>query len=91
VFDLRKNLRSHGSDLLVRWGKLENVVEAIVKQLKDNGDEVKDVYFQKEVSLLSFVSSPFLRRSPRDEIAERSLCSFGERYPLTRSFIDILL
>ncbi|GAA6012570.1 hypothetical protein JCM11491_005437 [Sporobolomyces phaffii] len=48
VFDLKKNLRSHGSDLLVRWGKLENVVEAVIKQLKDEGDEVKDVFFQKE-------------------------------------------
>ncbi|GAA5877312.1 hypothetical protein JCM16303_006240 [Sporobolomyces ruberrimus] len=48
VYDLKKNLRSHGSDLLVRWGKLENIVEAVVKQLKENGDEVKDVYFQKE-------------------------------------------
>ncbi|GAA5970557.1 hypothetical protein JCM3765_000806 [Sporobolomyces pararoseus] len=48
VYDLKRNLRSHGSDLLVRWGKLENVVEGIVKQLKENGDEVKNVYFQKE-------------------------------------------
>lgn len=53
MYDLKKNLRSHGSDLLVRWGKLENIVEAVVKQLKENGDEVKDVYFQKEVSPLS--------------------------------------
>ncbi|GAA6058499.1 hypothetical protein JCM10212_006938 [Sporobolomyces blumeae] len=48
VFDLRKSLRARGSDLLVRFGKLENVVDAVIKQLKDNGDNVKNVYFQKE-------------------------------------------
>ncbi|GAA5922791.1 uncharacterized protein JCM15063_003426 [Sporobolomyces koalae] len=48
VYDLKQNLRSHKSDLLVRWGKLEKVVEAVIKQLKDNGDQVQDVLFQKE-------------------------------------------
>ncbi|GAA5832545.1 hypothetical protein JCM3766R1_003118 [Sporobolomyces carnicolor] len=48
VYDLKKNLREKGSDLLVRWGKLETVVDDVVKQLKENGDEVDHVYLQKE-------------------------------------------
>ena len=82
VYDLKRNLRSHNSDLLVRWGKLENVVEAIVKQLKENGDEVKNVYFQKEVSqftslrpcaLVVIRARSEIRSSSRGDFARRLL------------------
>ncbi|GAA5862410.1 hypothetical protein JCM1840_004172 [Sporobolomyces johnsonii] len=48
VFDLRNSLRRLGSDLLIRFGKLEDVTDAIVRQLKANGDDVREVFFQKE-------------------------------------------
>lgn len=50
VYDLRNTLRSKNSDLLVRFGKMEKIVEQVVDALKENGDKVKSVYLQKDVS-----------------------------------------
>lgn len=50
VYDLRTTLRSKNSDLLVRFGKMEKVVDQVVEALKANGDQVKSVLLQKEVS-----------------------------------------
>jgi deoxyribodipyrimidine photo-lyase len=47
--DLRKNLASKGSELLVLPGKTEEVVEEVLKGLEGKAD-VEAVYFQKEVS-----------------------------------------
>lgn len=51
VFDMRNSLKQHGSDLLLRFGKMEDVTSDIVRALQDNGDEVVAVFFQKEVGL----------------------------------------
>lgn len=50
VYDLRDRLRGRNSDLLVRFGKAEEVAAKVVKALQANGDEVKGVFMQKEVS-----------------------------------------
>lgn len=52
VYDLKARLRTKGSDLLVRFGKTEDVALNIVNALRANGDVVAGVYMQKEVSLL---------------------------------------
>ncbi|GAA5888760.1 hypothetical protein JCM6882_002841 [Rhodosporidiobolus microsporus] len=48
VYDLRNSLRQRGSDLLVRFGKMEDVVAAIAEEMAKQGDEVTDVLFQEE-------------------------------------------
>ncbi|GAA5850868.1 hypothetical protein JCM9279_006223 [Rhodotorula babjevae] len=48
VFDLRDTLRKHGSDLLIRFGKMEDVTAQLAAELIQNGDEVKEVFLQKE-------------------------------------------
>lgn len=50
VYDLRKSLKSKDSDLLVRFGKMEKIVDQVVESLEGNGDKVKSVYLQKDVS-----------------------------------------
>lgn len=35
--------------MLLRFGKMEDVTTDIVRAIKDNGDEVEEVFFQKEV------------------------------------------
>jgi deoxyribodipyrimidine photolyase len=52
VYDLRDSLRERGSDLLIRFGKMEKVAEEVVKALQANGDEIKEVFLQEEVRLL---------------------------------------
>lgn len=49
VFDMRDSLRKHGSDLLLRFGKMEQVTRDVVRALRDNGDEVSEVFLQSEV------------------------------------------
>lgn len=68
VFDLRDTLRKHGSDLLIRFGKMEDVTADIARDLIENGDEVKEVFLQEEVrgpvSLrTSFLVTPMLTTS----------------------------
>lgn len=48
VYDLQNNLKSKGSNLLVRFGKPEKVVPEIVKALQKEGHEVS-LYSQAEV------------------------------------------
>ncbi|TKA56388.1 hypothetical protein B0A53_01958 [Rhodotorula sp. CCFEE 5036] len=48
VFDMRDSLRKHGSDLLLRFGKMEEVTRDVVRALRDNGDEVLEVFLQSE-------------------------------------------
>ncbi|GAA6002635.1 hypothetical protein JCM10207_007604 [Rhodosporidiobolus poonsookiae] len=48
VYDMRDSLRQRGSDLLIRFGKIEKVVGQIVEALIQNGDEIKEVFMQKE-------------------------------------------
>jgi deoxyribodipyrimidine photo-lyase len=47
---MRDSLRKHGSDLLLRFGKMEEVTRDVVRALRDNGDEVLEVFLQSEVS-----------------------------------------
>ena len=48
---VRNNLKKHNSDLVVGFGRPENVVHGIVKSLLDKGDQVQGVYMQREVRL----------------------------------------
>ncbi|GAA5855071.1 hypothetical protein JCM8547_002369 [Rhodosporidiobolus lusitaniae] len=48
VYDLRNNLRQRGSDLLIRFGKMEKVAAQVIRALQANGDEVVGTYLQKE-------------------------------------------
>ncbi|MCO5584917.1 hypothetical protein L7F22_038849 [Adiantum nelumboides] len=50
VYDLRLRLREAGSDLLIRFGRPEDVVENLVKGFKEQGDEVEGVWMQKEMT-----------------------------------------
>lgn len=52
VYDLRNTLQTEkNSDLLIRFGKLEKVLEQVVKALgKENDTKVVKVLLQKEVS-----------------------------------------
>lgn len=52
MYDLKKTLKTKDSDLLVRFGKLEKIVDQVVSSLEANGDKVKTVYLQKDVSAL---------------------------------------
>lgn len=48
VYDLQSRLRARNSDLLVRFGRLEDVVEEVVGCLKQGGDQVEGVWLQKD-------------------------------------------
>ncbi|KAJ3411318.1 hypothetical protein HDV05_002382 [Chytridiales sp. JEL 0842] len=48
VADLQKNLKSRGSDLLVGFGRPEDVVKRVVDGLIGKGHAVLDIYYQKE-------------------------------------------
>ncbi|CEH16977.1 deoxyribodipyrimidine photolyase [Ceraceosorus bombacis] len=50
VYDLRSRLRAAGSDLVIRFGFPEVVVENFVKAFQARGDEVEGVWLQKEVT-----------------------------------------
>ncbi|KAK0553888.1 hypothetical protein OC846_000737 [Tilletia horrida] len=50
VYDLRTRLQEHGSDLLIRFGIPEVVVENLVKAFQDRGDHVEGVWMQKEMT-----------------------------------------
>lgn len=50
VYDLRSRLREAGSDLLVRFGRPEDVIRNLVKGFKDQGDTVEAVWMQKEMT-----------------------------------------
>jgi deoxyribodipyrimidine photo-lyase len=49
VFDLRHRLKDRGSNLLVRFGFPEAVMENIVKAVQAKGDEIVGVHIQKEI------------------------------------------
>lgn len=46
---MRDSLKEHGSDLLIRFGKMEQVTRDVVRALRDNGDHVSEVFLQSEV------------------------------------------
>jgi deoxyribodipyrimidine photo-lyase len=49
VHDLKKSLKGRSSDLIVRFGKPEQVVANFVRAFQAQGDNIKGVYLQKEV------------------------------------------
>lgn len=53
MYDLRDRLRARNSNLLIRFGKMEEVAVNLVQNLQANGDEVKGVFMQKEVGYAS--------------------------------------
>lgn len=50
VLDLKKNLTSHGSDLLVRYGTPEELVPALYKFLVEKGFQPVEVFIHREVN-----------------------------------------
>ncbi|GAA5955729.1 hypothetical protein JCM10213_006518 [Rhodosporidiobolus nylandii] len=66
VYDLRDRLRQRGSDLLVRFGKMEVVATQVVKELMENGDEIKEVCLQKEY----YAEELTIERKLRKRLAE---------------------
>lgn len=50
VYDLRSRLRDAGSDLLIRFGRPEDVIENLTRALQEQGDEVEAVWMQKEMT-----------------------------------------
>ena len=61
VYDLRDRLRgTYKSNLLIRFGKTEDVATNVVKSLLANGDKVK-VFLQQEVSFSILAT---IRRRP---------------------------
>ena len=50
VYDLRSRLRSVGSDLMIRFGIPEDVINNLVNALRVNGDHVEGVWMQKEMT-----------------------------------------
>lgn len=50
MYDLRDSLRKKQSDLLIRFGKIETVVGDVLKTLEANGDTVKTVLLNQDVS-----------------------------------------
>lgn len=50
MYDVRSRLRDAGSDLLIRFGTPEQVIESLVKALQSRGDEVEGVWMQKEMT-----------------------------------------
>jgi deoxyribodipyrimidine photo-lyase len=51
VIDLQKNLKRHGSDLLIRYGTPEEVLPALSKYLSSKGFQPVEVYMHREVVL----------------------------------------
>lgn len=49
VYDLQNRLRERGSDLLIRFGQVDEVVENVIKALQARGDEVVGLEMQKEI------------------------------------------
>ncbi|GAA5982277.1 hypothetical protein JCM11641_006247 [Rhodosporidiobolus odoratus] len=66
VYDLQKNLQHRGSDLLIRFGKMDEVCAQIAKALKDNGDEVREVLLQEEF----YSEEKAIERKLRKKLAE---------------------
>lgn len=50
IADLRQNLIARGSDLLLRFGKTENVLDELIGHLTAQGDSVEAVWMQKEAT-----------------------------------------
>jgi deoxyribodipyrimidine photo-lyase len=50
VYDLRSRLREAGSDLLIRFGRPEDVVDNLVGAFKKDGMDVEGVWMQKEMT-----------------------------------------
>ncbi|KAK0534292.1 hypothetical protein OC835_002712 [Tilletia horrida] len=50
VYDLRSRLQQHGSDLLIRFGIPEDVIENLVTAFQTRGDHVEGVWMQKEMT-----------------------------------------
>lgn len=50
VYDLRSRLRDVGSDLLIRFGRPEDVVGHLVEAFQRRGDQVEGVWLQKEMT-----------------------------------------
>lgn len=50
VIDLKKNLSSHGSNLLIRYGTPEEVIPALHKFLVEKGFQPVEVFIHREVS-----------------------------------------
>eukprot|EP01102_Stenamoeba_stenopodia_P020053 TRINITY_DN7699_c0_g1_i1.p1 TRINITY_DN7699_c0_g1~~TRINITY_DN7699_c0_g1_i1.p1 ORF type:complete len:569 (+),score=83.07 TRINITY_DN7699_c0_g1_i1:198-1904(+) len=50
VLDLKEQLRRHGSDLLIRFGRPETVVTEVVQAIQKERNEVLGVWIQKEVT-----------------------------------------
>lgn len=48
VYDLQDRLKQRNSNLLIRFGRLEEVVEEVVKTLQRNGDTVTGAWIQKD-------------------------------------------
>ena len=48
IYDLKDRLKNRNSDLLVRFGKLEEVVDEVVGSLLEGGDKVEGVWLQKD-------------------------------------------
>ncbi|UZJ56859.1 hypothetical protein CBS101457_006179 [Exobasidium rhododendri] len=63
VYDLRSRLRELGSDLMIRFGRPEIVVDHLVQGFQAQGDTVEAVWLQKEMT------SPEVR--VEDEMAKR--------------------
>jgi deoxyribodipyrimidine photo-lyase len=51
VWDLKQSLRSVGSDLLIRAGKIHEIVDELVKQLEEKKAEVVGVWMTGEVTV----------------------------------------
>ncbi|PWN30767.1 cryptochrome, partial [Jaminaea rosea] len=50
VYDLRSRLRDRGSDLCIRFGRVEDVVANLVKAFQDQSTNVEGVWMQKEMT-----------------------------------------
>ncbi|MBW0493699.1 hypothetical protein O181_033414 [Austropuccinia psidii MF-1] len=50
VYGLQEELKKRGSDLLIRFGVVENTTVDIIKQLQQDGYSVDQVYLTKEVA-----------------------------------------
>ncbi|BGO99095.1 hypothetical protein NBRC10513v2_000199 [Rhodotorula toruloides] len=66
VYDMRTSLRQRGSDLLLRFGKMEKVTTDVVKALIANGDEVREVILQKEFYTEELAIERKLRKALRE-------------------------
>lgn len=50
MYDLRSRLREAKSDLLIRFGRPEDVVHNLVNAFQERGDYVEGVWMQKEMT-----------------------------------------